>query len=61
MFLSCANLRGFEAAAPLERVLRKPVLTSNQVMLWAMLRLARAGCGLAEGGRLFDASLREVA
>lgn len=61
VFLSCANLRGFEATAPLEQVLCKPVLTSNQVMLWAMLRLARAGCSLAEGGRLFDMPMRAAA
>ncbi len=61
VFLSCANLRGFEAAAPLERALQKPVVTSNQAVLWAMLRLAGARCGTAFGGTLFDAALQEVA
>lgn len=60
VFLSCANLRGFEAAAPLERALEKPVVTSNQVVLWAMLRLAGAEIRPALGGTLFDAALREV-
>lgn len=61
VFLSCANLRGFEAVTLLERVLHKPVVSSNQVVLWAMLRLAKVRCGVVEGGSLFGVPFREVA
>ena len=54
VFLSCANIRGFEAAAPLEAALGRPVVTSNQVVLWAMLRLIGSGRGVRSGGRLFS-------
>lgn len=53
VFLSCANLRGFEAVATLEARLGKPVVTSNQAVLWALLRLAGSNAGVAGGGRLF--------
>jgi maleate cis-trans isomerase len=38
VFISCTDLRALEVAARLEDRLRKPVLTSNQVTLWAILR-----------------------
>lgn len=37
-FISCTAVRSLEVIEPLERDLRKPVLTSNQVMAWHMLR-----------------------
>lgn len=40
ILLSCANVRAFEAAALLEQQIGKPVITSNQAMLWSVLRLA---------------------
>lgn len=53
-FLSCTALRTAELIAPLERQLGRPVLTSNQVMVWYALRDA----GLREGnpvwGQLMD-------
>ncbi len=54
VFLSCANLRGLEAAARLESALGKPVATSNQAVLWAMLRLVGIENGVPGGGRLFQ-------
>jgi len=54
IFLSCANLRGLEAAAALEDAVGKPVITSNGAVLWAMLRLARIDSRVAAAGRLFD-------
>ncbi|NQV47934.1 MAG: hypothetical protein HQ504_09145 [Rhodospirillaceae bacterium] len=40
VFLSCTALRSVECIADLEQRLGKPVLTSNQAMLWRALRLA---------------------
>jgi maleate isomerase len=39
IFLSCANVRAMEAAAALRRRLGKPVVTSNQAILWELLCL----------------------
>lgn len=38
IFVSCTDFRAMEVAASLELELRKPVLTSNQVTLWGVLR-----------------------
>jgi maleate isomerase len=38
IFLSCTNLASFDIIAPLERELGKPVLSANQVTMWAALR-----------------------
>lgn len=38
LFLSCTDLRALEVIDALERELDKPVLSSNQVTLWAILR-----------------------
>jgi maleate isomerase len=38
VFLSCTNLRTFGVLAELERELKKPVLSANQVTMWAALR-----------------------
>ena len=40
VFLSCTALRSMECIDALEKSLGKPVLSSNQVMLWRLLRLA---------------------
>jgi len=39
-FASCANIRAIDVVEELERTLGRPVLTSNQVVLWLALRLA---------------------
>ncbi|MCC6472829.1 MAG: hypothetical protein IT514_03695 [Burkholderiales bacterium] len=39
IFLSCANTRAMEAVAPLERRLGKPVICSNQAVIWDLLRM----------------------
>jgi maleate isomerase len=53
-FLSCTAVRSALAIAPLERDLGKPVITSNQAMVWHALR--RGGVqGSPRGfGQLFD-------
>lgn len=38
MVISCTNLPTYEIIAPLERELGKPVLSANQVTVWAALR-----------------------
>jgi maleate isomerase len=40
VFLSCTALRSMECIDDLEKHLGKPVLSSNQVILWRLLRLA---------------------
>lgn len=57
VLLSCANVRAFEAAAELEETLGRPVVTSNQAMLWGVLRAAGWTGEVPAAGRLFD-SLR---
>jgi maleate isomerase len=51
VFASCTNLPTYDLIAPLEAELGKPVLTANQVTLWAALR--RAGsAAIGRGQRL---------
>ncbi len=46
VFISCTNLTTYELIAPLERELGKPVITANQVTMWAALRaLGRRASG----------------
>jgi maleate isomerase len=40
VFISCTNLRTFDAIAPLERELGMPVLTANQVTMWVAVAAA---------------------
>ena len=40
VFVSCTNLRTFDAIEPLEARLGKPVFTANQVTMWAALQAA---------------------
>lgn len=40
VFLSCTNLRTFDILEELELILGKPVLSGNQVMMWAALQMA---------------------
>jgi maleate isomerase len=44
VFLSCTNIRAPEAIEDLERLLGRPVVTSNQAVLWYALR----GAGVAD-------------
>jgi maleate isomerase len=39
MFISCTNLPTYDIIEPLEQALGKPVITANQVTMWAALRL----------------------
>lgn len=52
VFLSCTNLRSFGIIEAVEARLGRPVVSSNQALLWQMLRLA-GSTGIAGPGRLF--------
>jgi maleate cis-trans isomerase len=52
IFISCGNLRSFEAIEPLEKDTGLPVVTSNQAGLWQALRLAGVHQGLPHLGKL---------
>ena len=54
LFISCTDFRALEVTAELERRLGKPVLTSNQVTLWAILRALGAQSTIAGFGRLLQ-------
>lgn len=51
-FISCANIQAIDTIETLEAELGKPVLTSNQVALWAALRTAGIADRLAGLGQL---------
>ena len=55
-FLSCANIHSVDVIVSLERVLGKPVVTSNQVVLWSALRTAGLKDHVAGLGKLFTRS-----
>ncbi len=52
IFLSCTGMRGLAAVEPLEAMLGKPVVTSNQAMAWHALRLAGHAGAVAGFGKL---------
>jgi maleate isomerase len=52
IFVSCTDLRALETVDRLERELGKPVLTSNQVTLWGILRALKVSAPLSGFGRL---------
>jgi maleate isomerase len=53
LFISCTNLPTYDLMEPLEQALGKPVLTANQVTMWAALRaMGRDAVG---GGTLMRA------
>lgn len=54
IFVSCTDLRALEVVDALERRLSKPVLSSNQVTLWALLRALGRPARIAGFGRLLD-------
>ena len=45
IFLSCTNTTQIEAIADIERALGKPVVNSNQAVLWGCLRRLKAALG----------------
>ncbi|WP_448954919.1 maleate cis-trans isomerase family protein [Labrys neptuniae] len=53
LFISCGALRSIDIIADLEVKLGKPVVTSNQAMMWDCLRLAGIADRRNDCGRLF--------
>jgi maleate cis-trans isomerase len=53
VFISCTNLATYDLIRPLERELGKPVLTANQVTMWAALRALSLQAN-GPGQRLID-------
>ncbi len=51
-FVSCANIRATEVIEQLEAKLGKPVLTSNQLVIWQALRMAGIDDAVPGLGRL---------
>ena len=60
VFASCTNLRAVSVLAEAERMLGKPVLASNQVLAWHLLRLAGLPDPLGIGGALSEVGLVEA-
>lgn len=52
VFISCGALRSLDVVDALEQELGKPVICSNQAMMWDMLRLAGIGDRIEGYGRL---------
>lgn len=53
ILLSCSGLRSIEVIETVEQRTGKPVVTSNQALVWRMLRLAGIDTPLEGPGRLF--------
>lgn len=49
IFVSCTNLRTYDIIEPLEAMLGKPILTANQLTMWACLQ--RMGLSMPGPGR----------
>jgi maleate cis-trans isomerase len=60
-FVSCANIRAIEVIEELEERLGRPVVTSNQVVIWQALRLAGIDEPVPGLGRLATAGAAAVA
>jgi len=58
VFASCTNLRAVEVLAEAQARLGKPVLASNQVLAWHMLRLAGLADEIPQLGALSRAALK---
>lgn len=53
-FVSCTNLRTFAILQQAEKILKKPVLSSNQTLLWNLLKLSRNEFKPQKLGKLFS-------
>jgi maleate isomerase len=53
LFISCTGLRTATVVEPLERLIGRPVITSNQALAWQALRLAGVADALPGRGALF--------
>jgi maleate isomerase len=53
VFVSCTSIRLAESVEALERIINKPVISSNIATAWHCLRLAGYGEDVAGFGELF--------
>ncbi|MFL1427651.1 MULTISPECIES: maleate cis-trans isomerase family protein [unclassified Nocardiopsis] len=60
IFVSCTNMLTYDIIAPLERELGKPVVTANQVTMWALMR-AISRNPVAHGQSLMETAARSAA
>ncbi len=58
VFLCCGAMRALDVVGALEQDLKKPVVVSNQAMMWDALRLCGIEDGFAGYGKLFDIGLK---
>lgn len=56
IFLSCSGIRSLEVAEKIEQMAGKPVITSNQAMMWSCLRRAGVKDELTGFGQIFSKS-----
>jgi maleate cis-trans isomerase len=61
VFLSCTNIRAVEVIDALEERLQRPVITSNQAVLWHALRLCGRSDVVPGLGRLLGVTAAAVA
>jgi maleate isomerase len=54
VFISCTDYRALEALPALEQALGKPVICSNQALMYACLKRLSLDCDNPLGGRLFS-------
>lgn len=54
LFISCTALRSAQIAAQIEAKIGKPVITSNQAMVWRVLRQLDLHPDITGQGRIFD-------
>ncbi len=54
VFLSCGGIRALEVAEEIERIIGKPVITSNQAQFWSCLRRAGITDELKGFGQIFS-------
>jgi maleate isomerase len=54
VFFSCTNIHSPEVVEPLETLIAKPVITSNQAVLWYALRVCGLNAQVPGLGRLFS-------
>tara|TARA_B100001123_G_C15172689_1_gene972081 strand:- start:389 stop:1192 length:804 start_codon:yes stop_codon:yes gene_type:complete len=54
IFLSCGGIRSLEIVEELERIIKKPVITSNQAQMWSCLRRAGIKDKIQGFGKIFE-------
>ncbi len=54
LFISCTALRSAQVVKKIESKIKKPVVTSNQAMMWHALKLLNRPFRVSGFGRLFD-------